>query len=267
MAKIKQLNEQEMLESKNRFNKLLKFEPDKFLVEYSFVNKKEDLLLDEDDDLDPSKEQLNQNGETDIPQDNSQDLNSDPIQGDEPGGLPADGNLPQDTPPVPAPPTAPPVPAPAPIQTAPAPAEGGLEIDVTDLTNSQEDVESQVNNMTHQTNQMMDMLSKLADKVQGIVLNTDIEMAKIKDEIIKRNPTPVEVLQKRIVVSDPFNQTPADYWDKKQAEGHYKLEDDDKDETFELKSSDIDSNVSDIYKSFGLTNDEMNQSLGSMFKF
>jgi len=212
------------------------------------------LLLDEDDELDPSKQQLDPTSEVD------------PSQG---GELPDENSMPQDMSSEPAPaPEAPapeiaPIPAPAP---APAPSDTGLEIDVTDLTNSQEDVELKVSSMTHQTNQMMDILNKLSDKVQGIILNTDVEMAKIKDEIIKRNPTPVEVLQKRIVVSDPFNQTPADYWDKKQAEGHYKLEDEDEDETFELKSSDIDSNASDIYKSFGLTNDEMNQSLGSMFK-
>jgi len=254
MAKIKMLTEQEMLESKSRFNKLLNFEPDKMMLEYSFVNKQEDLLLDEDDELDPSKQQLDPTSEVD------------PSQG---GELPDENSMPQDMSSEPAPaPEAPapeiaPIPAPAP---APAPSDTGLEIDVTDLTNSQEDVELKVSSMTHQTNQMMDILNKLSDKVQGIILNTDVEMAKIKDEIIKRNPTPVEVLQKRIVVSDPFNQTPADYWDKKQAEGHYKLEDEDEDETFELKSSDIDSNASDIYKSFGLTNDEMNQSLGSMFK-
>ena len=253
MAKIKMLTEQEMLESKSRFNKLLNFEPDKMMLEYSFVNKQEDLLLDEDDELDPSKQQLDPTSEVD------------PSQG---GELPDENSMPQDMSSEPAPaPEAPapeiaPIPAPAP---APAPSDTGLEIDVTDLTNSQEDVELKVSSMTHQTNQMMDILNKLSDKVQGIILNTDVEMAKIKDEIIKRNPTPVEVLQKRIVVSDPFNQTPADYWDKKQAEGHYKLEDEDEDETFELKSSDIDSNASDIYKSFGLTNDEMNQSLGSMF--
>lgn len=257
MAKIKMLTEQEMLESKSRFNKLLNFEPDKMMLEYSFVNKQEDLLLDEDDDeLDPSKQQLDPTSEVD------------PSQG---GELPDENSMPQDMPAEPAPAPEAPVPAPAPapeIAPIPAPASApsdtGLEIDVTDLTNSQEDVELKVSSMTHQTNQMMDILNKLSDKVQGIILNTDVEMAKIKDEIIKRNPTPVEVLQKRIVVSDPFNQTPADYWDKKQAEGHYKLEDED--ETFELKSSDIDSNASDIYKSFGLTNDEMNQSLGSMFK-
>ena len=254
MAKIKMLTEQEMLESKSRFNKLLNFEPDKMMLEYSFVNKQEDLLLDEDDELDPSKQQLDPTSEVD------------PSQG---GELPDENSMPQDMSSEPAPaPEAPapeiaPIPAPAP---APAPSDTGLEIDVTDLTNSQEDVELKVSSMTHQTNQMMDILNKLSDKVQGIILNTDVEMAKIKDEIIKRNPTPVEVLQKRIVVSDPFNQTPADYWDKKQAEGHYKLEDEDEDETFELKSSDIDSNASDIYKSFGLTNDEMNQSLCSMFK-
>ena len=44
MAKLKLLTEQEMFESKKRFNKL---------VEYSFVNQESDLLLDEDD-VDPN---------------------------------------------------------------------------------------------------------------------------------------------------------------------------------------------------------------------
>ena len=109
---------------------------------------------------------------------------------------------------------------PAPETSPETSPENEVEIDVTDLTNKQDDIEFKVSDMAAQNQQMMELLTQLADKVGGIVKNSEVEMAKLKDEIIKRNPTPVETLQKRITVSDPFTVTPSDYWNKKQAEGH-----------------------------------------------
>jgi len=258
MAKLKILTEQEMLESKNRFKALLNFEPDKLLVEYSFVNQEDDLLLDEADDDEPNA----------IPDPNTvPGAAPAPAMGEEQPAAPAPaigGEQPAAPGAEPEMGVEPPMEAIPPMEAQPE--EGGeIEVDVTDLTKKQDDVEDKVSSMTSQTQQMMDMLSKLTDKVEGIINNTDSEMNKIKAEIIKRNPTPIEVLQKRITVSDPFTQTPEDYWNKKQAEGHYKLEDD-QDKELELKGSDIGGSASEIYKSFGLTDDELNQSLATMFR-
>jgi hypothetical protein len=262
MAKLKKLTEQEMNSSKKRFKKLL---------EYSFVNKEDDLLLDEADD-DPNdqnsqKNPNNQQGDTsgqlpnpnlDAPQGEPDEASTETQPTINPA--PADSALTPQTQEI-----APqPAPEPVPMQAP----EDSVEIDVTDLANKQDDVDFKVSNMAAQNDKMIEILAKLTDKVQGIVKNTDSEMNKIKDEIIERNPTPVETLQKRITVSDPFSQTPEDYWNKKESEGHYRLSDDDNDnKEYVIKPSDIESdNVQDVYKSFGVDDDEMNQSLASMFR-
>jgi hypothetical protein len=263
MAKLKQLNEQEMSESKKRFKKLL---------EYSYINKEDDLLLDEDDELPevPGEEPAaapGPGGEAPIP---PEDLIGGP-KASENSAVMGGGPAPEPTSNEPNISTEPAPEAEIDIQPEPIPnpEAGGdeVEIDVTDLTQKQDEVDNKVSDITNQTNQMMGMLTQLTDKIDSIKQQTSTEINTIKDEIVKRNPTPVEVLQKRITVSDPFSETPEQYWDKKQSEGHYKLSDEDEDKgQYDIKSSDIDTNYSDIYKSFGLSDNELNQSLATMFK-
>lgn len=236
MGKLKKLNEEEMNLSKKRFIKL---------VEYSFVNQESDLLLDEDDD---DEKQMDNN-----------EPNPNPLETPKGNENPTVNPEPQiDTNPNNQEPK-------TDMELAPQePATPEMEIDVTDLTQKQTDVDNKVNAIAGQTEQMLNMLTQLTDKLQGVVDKTSQEMAQIKSEIIKRNPEPIETLQKRITVSEPFNQTPKSFWNKKETEGHYKLKDDDE---YEIKASDINNaNVHDTYKSFGLDDDEMNQSLSTMFR-
>ena len=236
-------------------------------LEYSFVNQPADLLLDEDDVPDEenngpqldsqngSDQQPNTNGTVELgSNDNTQPQasNNDEIQSEpqaEPQQTNSLDNLDQS----------------ATDLNSDSNDSGDVEIDVTDLTKKQDDIESKVNDINSQTKTMFDLLNNLSNKVEKTILNTDSEIQNLKQEFIKRNPTPVEVLQKRITVSDPFNETPKNYWDKKESEGQYKLSDDN-DENLEIRASDIDSNASEIYKSFGLDDDELNQSLATMFK-
>lgn len=263
MVKLRQLNEQEMVKNKKRFKKLL---------EYSFVNQEDDLLLDEDkpenEDIPGQKGDINMNdmdsGDEmqNIPQDNTQNNNLDPNVPDI--DTSKDQNLTKTntdkTEPV------------QPETTGDLSMnnqEGEIEIDVTDLTDKQSELNNKVEMISNQTQQMMDTLNNLANKVQTIIQNTGTEIDQLKNELIKRNPTPVETLQKRITVSDPFNQTPSDFWNKKEQTSNYRLSDnEDNEEEYVIKPSDIDiGNTQDVYKSFNLDDDEMNQSLSSMFKF
>lgn len=260
MAKLKQLTEQEMKSSKKRFNKL---------CEYSFVNQEKDLLLDEDDE-DPNDNEVipdkNTGPKIDNTPDNGQEDDSSAKPQEQP--QPEIPGSSEDQPNINVDPNQSMTPAATDSQISPEETSNDVEIDVTDLTSKQDDVDQKVSAMADQTKQMMNILNQLVDKVQGINQSTDSEINKIKDEIVKRNPTPVETLQKRITVSDPFTQTPEDYWNKKQSEGHYRLSDDeDENKEYVIKPSDIDDgNIQDIYKSFGLNDDEMNQSLANMFK-
>lgn len=245
MKKLKQLTEQQMNEGKKRFTKLL---------EYSFVNQEEDLLLDEDEDDEapqPQEEPISQGQEDNMVQPELETAPEQP-QGEE---LPVELGQEQ----------APQQPElELPVDDTQA---GEVEIDVTDLTNKQEDIGQKVESMSTQTTEMMKLLASLTDKVENIIQTTNSEMTKIKDEIVRRNPIKQEILQKRVVVSDPFNETPEKYWEKKQAQGQYRLEDDDKQDEYEIKASTLDSNPRDVYKSFGLSDDEINQSLEKVFRF
>lgn len=243
MKKLKQLTEQQMNEGKKRFTKLL---------EYSFVNQEEDLLLDEDEDEDPNQSQEQPQPQGDGMEQPELETAPEQPQGEE---LPVELGQEQ-TPQQPEPEL--------PVNDIQA---GEVEIDVTDLTNKQEDIGQKVESMSTQTTEMMNLLASLTDKVENIIQTTNSEMTKIKDEIVKRNPIKQEILQKRVVVSDPFNETPEKYWEKKQAQGQYRLEDDDKQDEYEIKASTLDSNPRDVYKSFGLSDDEINQSLETVFRF
>jgi len=140
---------------------------------------------------------------------------------------------------------------PAPEMPTPEmPAESPeVEVDVTQLTQDQKQVDDKVSALTDQTAQMMELLATITDKVDGITTKINDDNESIRQEIAKRNPTPKEVLQKRQTLADPFNQTPEDFWKQKEAEGEYELKDDG------------DDNPMNVYKSFGIKDDEVNQSL------
>jgi hypothetical protein len=93
-----------------------------------------------------------------------------------------------------------------------------------------------------------------------------MEIKSVKQEIEKRNPTPKEILQKRQTLGNPFAETPEEYWAKKESEGQYALSDDNvnKEKEYQIKASDLDTNPMDIYRSFGLTDDDLNQSMFSV---
>ncbi len=260
MKKYKKLTTEQMDLSKKRFKKLL---------EYSYINNEDDLLLDEADDEsqeDTDNEPMQQNmdnpevdsgdmeqGAMDDQETSGEDMGQDVI-GDEEGvngdtddmnGDNADmmGDIEGDD------------------------TMGEVEVDVTDLTAKQEDIDGKVTTLSQQTETLLNTLIQLSNKIDNMSQKSDTENQMIRKEIERRNPTPVEKLQKRIVVSDPFNETPEEYWKKKEADGSYKLVDDDnEEEVFTITPSDLGDNANEIYKSLGFTDDEFNQSLESMFR-
>lgn len=253
MAKFKKLTEEEMLRHKKRFMQL---------NEYTFVNQESDLLLDEDDDEDESPEGKQPEGIGDVEKQGQEDN----ISLDEPKPHPDGDQMPQDDNAGEGDAQMPQMDTNTPDMSQMNTQDNEVELDVTDLTKKQDDVVSIVNNVAGETETIMSTLMSLSDKIEKNIKNTESEISNLKKELVKRNPTPVEVLQKRITVSDPFNQTPADYWSKKEKEGKYRLYDEeDSEKEYELKSSDINGSANEIYKSLGVTDDEMNQSLSSMF--
>jgi len=243
MKKYRELTESEKKSVQKKFGQLL---------EYSFITKQDDLLLDEDDDLDPQ-----------LDGDELPEMQPEPID-----GATAPGEMPEQPAEMPAEPQIPEQPIDAPIQpeipavpeTPMQPEAGETEVDVTELTDKQREVEDKVSALTDQTAQMLELLSTITSKVDNINTKIETDNESIRQEIEKRNPTPKEVLQKRQTLGDPFNQTPEDFWKQKEAEGQYQLSDDEKNE-YQIKAADLDDNAMNVYKSFGLKDGELNQSL------
>ena len=259
MKKYKKLTNEQMGLSKKRFIKLL---------EYSYINNEDDLLLDEEDDdsqedIDNQPMQQDMGNQEiegeDMTQDamDNQEIEGEDIPQDVMGDQEVDGgDITQD------------------IMggedemmddTVGDTEMGEVEVDVTDLTAKQVDVDEKVSALSQQTETLLNTLIQLSDKFEKMSQKSDIDTQMIKNEIEKRNPTPVEKLQKRIVVSDPFNETPAEYWKKKEVDGDYKLVDDEE-EVFTITPSDLGGSANEIYKSLGFTDDEFNQNLESMFR-
>ena len=243
--KIKQLSEKEIKEIQAK---------QKMLVEYSFITKPGELLLDEDDEPQPDPNQQPAPADGQQPQaDNGGQIQSPDMQ------------VPESDPSLEV----------APETEVPQPEipqeDNGeeIEVDVTDLTNDQQEVSNKVDALTSQNDKMLELLSSIIDKVEQNSVKIDSEIDGIKSEIEKRNPTPVELLQKRATLGQPYNETPEQYWDKKQAEGGYKLTDGDEDpeKEYELRASDLQDNPSNVFKSFGLKDDEINQTMKSVLGY
>lgn len=236
MKKYKNLNESEKKSVLNKFN---------LLTEYSFITRQDDLLLDEDDDMTTNEPTDNQmGGEQQAPEMGAPQQGGDIAQGGE-----------SEMPPAPD----------ADMEMGgemEIPEDGGeIEVDVTDLTKVQGQIDDKVNAIEAKNEKTMELLDKLINKIDQIGVKIETDSQNLKKEIELRNPTPTEKLQKRQTLGNPFNQTPEEYWKQKETEGGYELVDDKK---YEIKANDLDSNPVNVYKSFGLDDNEMNQSLKSI---
>ena len=114
------------------------------------------------------------------------------------------------------------------------PMAGGLEeeepeeeddvIDVDDLTNAQEKVNDKVNAVGRNLGQVDGRIEKLLgaiETLQGMFDKNNQEIADLRKEFEKRNPTQTEKLNLRSLDSYPFKIRPTDFWNDKSTEGRY----------------------------------------------
>lgn len=102
------------------------------------------------------------------------------------------------------------------------------EIDVTELTDAQDDIEKKLNDMSGRFDKLFKYIDTLGNKVDSIINHsnnlisaTNIKIDDLKREIEERNPTEIEKLNLRSLDSAPFTQKPNEYWDEKNKEGRY----------------------------------------------
>lgn len=150
------------------------------------------------------------------------------------------------------------------------PMEGDDEvIDVDDLTQSQEETEEKVEDIQVSMEKGFDKLLHVVSKLDKMIDASTVNMEQIRQEIEKRNPTPLEKLNMRAANdSYPFNVSPSDYWKEKESSSNYRIGGDDNDgdaEQYVITQGDIDK-ISD-YRAISkdLNDSEFNQNLLNIF--
>lgn len=143
-------------------------------------------------------------------------------------------------------------------EAAPAPAEpasNDVEVDVTELVKGSEEAKDAADKASQNSEMLLQKLSDLEARISKMdAVSGKIEA--LEDEIIKRNPTPVEKLEMRSLSSYPYSQKLTDYWaDKK---GAYDVMGNEEKEEYTLTQDDIDNSYSegDVKQSFTVKDDD-----------
>ena len=129
------------------------------------------------------------------------------------------------------------------------PAGDEIEVDVTSLVKGSEEAKQAADKATQNTEMLLQKFGELESRLANMSAITD-KIQNLEQEIIKRNPTPVEKLEMRSLSSYPFNQKLTDYWADK--EGQYDVMGKNEPKEYILKKDDVDATYSDasIQKSF-----------------
>ena len=99
---------------------------------------------------------------------------------------------------------------------------GDEVLDVTELTDKQEDIEKEVSKVSDK----FDKVIKAIGAFEELLRANDDKIEDLKAEFEKRNPTQVEKLSMQTAKSYPFNVTPEEFWKEKEATSNYSTEDD-----------------------------------------
>lgn len=146
-------------------------------------------------------------------------------------------------------------------------------IDVEELTDAQEKMNSKVNVVGRNLGDVDDKIEALMQslsKMEQMINNNNAEIAAFKQEFEKRNPTQTEKLNLRSLDSYPFNVNPKEYWEEKGVDpnSNYSGEaNNDKSTTqeFVITNSDVDQfDNKAIEDSFNI-DDDLQQSIEKIF--
>ena len=146
--------------------------------------------------------------------------------------------------------------------------DGDEVIDVEELTNSQEETEEKVNDISITMEKGFEKLLDVVGRLDKMIDASTANMEQIKQEIEKRNPTPLEKLNMRAANdSYPFNVSPDSFWKEKEATSNYRIGGEDEPDAvqYTITQGDID-NVTDLQKiSKDLSDSDFNQNLMNIF--
>jgi TolA-binding protein len=140
-----------------------------------------------------------------------------------------------------------------PAQPAPQmqPQGDEVELDVTQLVNGTDEVKMTADLSLKKMEEILSQFKELESKLDSMsAMSAKID--NLENEIVTRNPKPVEKLEMRSLNSYPYSIKLSDYWNQKHP-GYDPLgSKEEADKEYVLKQSDIDNeyNDSDIKKSF-----------------
>ena len=116
-------------------------------------------------------------------------------------------------------------------------------IDVDDLTDSQEETEKKVDELSGKFEKLMASLDGLEKRISDIDAHTNTYLGKLESEFEKRNPTPMQRMSMRSTKSAPYGMTPNEYMNN-YAPDNYSAEDDNNgadDPQYKITKGDIDN--------------------------
>ena len=145
---------------------------------------------------------------------------------------------------------------------------GDEVLDVTELTDKQDDIEKEI----HEVGGKFDEVLKAIGSFEELIRANDEKLEDLKAEIERRNPTQIEKLGNRKNLSYPFNVSPEEYWEGKEATSNYSTEDDDNGKEqgqYVITANDVngDTNWQAIAKSLEDKDFLYNQTLDKLVKF
>lgn len=141
-------------------------------------------------------------------------------------------------------------------------------IDVEELTNSQEETEEKVDDISVTMEKGFEKLLNVVSRLDKMIDASTSNMEQLKQEIEKRNPTPIEKLNMRAANdSYPFNISPESFWKEKEATSNYRIGGEDEPDAvqYTITQGDIDD-ITDFQKiSKDLSDSNFNQNLMNIF--
>jgi hypothetical protein len=139
-------------------------------------------------------------------------------------------------------------------------------IDVSDLTDSQEETQEEVDKLDAKFDKVMKYLGQFEE----LIKSNDDKINDLKAEFERRNPTQVEKLSMQTANSYPFSETPEQYWDNKEKTSNYRTEDDQngvKQGQYLITKNDVDGTVdwkgiADTLDDFDIMHQTMKNTMG-----
>lgn len=99
---------------------------------------------------------------------------------------------------------------------------GDEVLDVTDLTDKQEEMDKEIGAVGKKFDNVLKALGEFAN----LIKSNDDKIEALKAEFEKRNPTQIEKLNMQTAKSYPFNVKPSDYWSEKEQTSNYSTDSD-----------------------------------------